>query len=43
MFFNFKIPFLVHYSVDEENFVIEIFAVFHTSRNPQIWMERKKK
>ena len=43
MFFNFKIPFLVHYSVDEENFVIEISAIFHTSRNPQIWLERKKK
>lgn len=38
-----KFPFLVHYSIDEENFIIEISAVFHTSRNPQIWKERRKK
>lgn len=38
-----KFPFLVHYSVNEDDFVIEILAIFHTSRNPQVWLERKKK
>jgi hypothetical protein len=38
-----KFPFLVHYSIDEVNCIIEIFALFHTSRNPQIWTARKEK
>lgn len=32
-----KFPFLVHFSVDEKQKVVEIFAVMHTSRNPKIW------
>lgn len=35
-----KFPFLVHYSINEDLFYVEIFAVFHTSRNPQIWKTR---
>ena len=38
-----KFPFFFFFSVDEENFVIEISAIFHTRRNPQIWLESKKK
>lgn len=37
-----KFPFMVHYKIDTDNLLIEIFAVLHTSRNPQIWEERKK-
>ena len=37
-----KYPFLVHYSINQNLFYVEIFAVFHTSRNPQIWKARKK-
>lgn len=32
-----KFPFLIHYTIDEESKVITIFAVFHTSRSPEIW------
>ena len=38
-----KFPFLVHYSVNDDKFVIEILAIFQTSRNPQVWLERMKK
>jgi len=37
-----KFPFLIHYSVNEDLFYVEIFAVFKTSRNPQIWKTRRK-
>jgi len=33
-------PFLIHYSVDDINQLVEIFAIFHTSRSPGIWEER---
>ncbi|WP_326937321.1 type II toxin-antitoxin system RelE/ParE family toxin [Flavobacterium sp. PL11] len=32
-----KFPFLIHYLIDENAKTIAIFAVFHTSRNPEIW------
>ncbi len=32
-----KFPFLIHYLVDEAAFLVEVFAVIHTSRNPKIW------
>lgn len=32
-----KFPFLIHYKVNDQLKLIEIFAVFHTSRNPEIW------
>lgn len=35
-----KFPFLIHYSVDELNNIVEIFAVVHTSRNPKIWVQK---
>jgi plasmid stabilization system protein ParE len=37
-----KFPFMVHYKIDSDQKLIIIFAVFHTSRNPKIWEERKK-
>jgi plasmid stabilization system protein ParE len=37
-----KFPFLIHYTIDEELKVITVFAVFHTSRNPEIWKKRNK-
>lgn len=37
-----KFPYLVHFSVDENRGLIEVFALFHTSRNPKIWLKRKK-
>lgn len=33
-------PFMIHYTIDEENKTIIISAVLHTSRNPEIWEER---
>lgn len=37
-----RFPFLVHYTIDEEDFFVEIFAVIHTSRNPEIWKTGRK-
>ena len=33
-----KFPFLVHFTVDETNLFVEVFAIIHTSRNPKIWI-----
>jgi plasmid stabilization system protein ParE len=35
-----KFPFLIHFIIDEKDQIIEIFAIFHTSRNPKIWNQR---
>lgn len=32
-----KFPFMVHFSVDESQRIVEVFAVIHTRRNPSIW------
>lgn len=37
-----KFPFLIHYTIEEELNIITVFAVFHTSRNPEIWKMRLK-
>lgn len=37
-----KFPFMVHFSIDEKQNLVEVFGVYHTSRNPKIWEERKK-
>jgi plasmid stabilization system protein ParE len=34
-------PFMIHYIVDEVNKTIIILSVFHTSREPKIWEERR--
>ena len=33
-------PFMVHYTIDEENKTIIISAILHTSRNPKLWKNR---
>jgi toxin ParE1/3/4 len=35
-----KFPFMVHFTIDEENKLIEVRAVFHTSRDPKKWKKR---
>ena len=37
-----KFPFMVHYSISTNLLLVEVFAITHTSRNPEIWDERKK-
>lgn len=37
-----KFPFLIHYKIDEEQKFILVFAVFHTSRSPEIWKRNQK-
>jgi len=37
-----KFPFMIYYSINEEYSAVEIYAVFHTSRNPEIWNTRRK-
>jgi mRNA-degrading endonuclease RelE of RelBE toxin-antitoxin system len=37
-----KFPFMVHFIVDEKQKVVDVYAIYHTSRNPKIWEERKK-
>ena len=32
-----KFPFLIHYLINENTNSVTIFAVFHTSRSPEIW------
>ena len=34
-----KFPFVIYYQI--VNSSIKVIAIFHTSRNPQIWNERK--
>ncbi|WP_370687709.1 type II toxin-antitoxin system RelE/ParE family toxin [Pedobacter deserti] len=36
-----KFPFIVHFSINEETRTITIYAVFHTSLNPEIWKKRR--
>jgi toxin ParE1/3/4 len=33
-----KFPFVIYYQLNES--VIRVIAIFHTSRNPEIWNER---
>jgi mRNA-degrading endonuclease RelE of RelBE toxin-antitoxin system len=37
-----RFPFLVHYTIIEQQKTVEVFAVLHTSRNPRIWSGRRK-
>lgn len=36
-----KFPFGIHYQFDESKNMVKIFSVFHASRNPENWKERK--
>ena len=38
-----KFPFLVHYSLNNNKNQVQVFAVFHTSRNPAICSKRNNK
>ncbi|MCD0465904.1 type II toxin-antitoxin system RelE/ParE family toxin [Flavobacterium sp. ENC] len=38
-----KFPFMIHYSVNEELYLLEIYAILHTSRSPEIWNTKTKK
>jgi hypothetical protein len=35
-----KFPYMIHYRLDNESNTIYIDAVFHTSRDPEIWEDR---
>ena len=35
-----KFPYNIHYKIKSDSKTIVIFAVYHTSRNPEIWKER---
>jgi ParE toxin of type II toxin-antitoxin system, parDE len=37
-----KFPFMVHYTINNQLLLVEVFAIIHTSRNPKIWEERRK-
>lgn len=37
-----KFPFMVHFTINRELFLVEIFAVLHTSKNPKIWEQRSR-
>lgn len=34
-----KYPYLIHYRVSETSKTVNIVSIFHTSRNPNIWIE----
>ena len=36
-----KFPFVIYFQVEE--FTIKVIAIFHTSRNPEVWKERDDK
>ena len=36
-----RFPFGIHYEFDEDRNIVKIFSIFHTSRNPENWQERK--
>ena len=36
-----KYPYCIFYIVEEEQKSIQIFAILHTKRNPEIWINRK--
>ena len=33
-------PFMIHYTIDEDNKTVIVSAVLHTSRTPEIWKNR---
>ena len=37
-----KFPYLVHFHVNEQSKTVKVEALFHTSRNPEIWDDRTK-
>ena len=37
-----QFPFMIHYTIDQDNKAIEVIAVLSTHRNPKVWTERSK-
>lgn len=37
-----KFPFMIHFTIDDKQKLVEVFAVYHTSRNPKIWIAGRK-
>ncbi|MDB5149371.1 MAG: hypothetical protein JWQ57_3391 [Mucilaginibacter sp.] len=37
-----KFPYLIHFMIDDTNQIVEVFAIIHTSRSPEIWEERNQ-
>jgi len=35
-----KFPYVVHYRIDERTKTVKIEALFHASRNPDLWVKR---
>ena len=33
-------PYMIHYNIDEDEFVVKVLAVISTDRNPKIWEEK---
>lgn len=36
-----KFPFGVHYSYNQDKNTVEVYSIFHTSRDPEHWKDRK--
>ena len=36
-----KYPYMVHFTIDEDSQLIIVRSVFNTSRDPEIWKQRK--
>jgi plasmid stabilization system protein ParE len=35
-----KFPYMIHFTVDQANKTVIVSAVFHTSRDPELWKKR---
>ncbi len=35
-----KFPYIVHYIINSDIFLVEVFAIIHTSRDPKFWQKR---
>jgi len=33
-------PYMIHYHIEEDSFIVEVLAVISTDRNPMIWKEK---
>ena len=35
-----KYPYCIHYRIENNSATVVVFAIYHTSRNPEIWRNR---
>lgn len=35
-----QFPYMMHYYVDQQNKIIVVISILHTSRNPKLWEDR---